>query len=396
MILTTQNIVHYILQRTWFKRFIKLEFFQESEKLNEIEFSKLFDANPRNNIFRCKISNETAFIFKQPKYLTSGTTWMIYKENLFYQYFQRKNKSLLPSFYWFDSHYHILILPYLLPLKLPQFQKLDEGNRHVGIHTFSKNIAESLARFHSRFKITNSEEYTAYVSYAQSFTTPYSDLLTQLKYGYKRPEFLNEVTFSQWRSVPFVKSQIYEFLWTDEVFKKLLSFSNSLNKNPKQMIHGDLKLDNLLVEDNKIKFIDFELVSIGEIEWDIICLIESVFSQSVFKYYLPPADKCFFFYSFIQNYRKKNTTTSYTEMVQKSFIFWAIRKIDKIRTVINISNFEYESKIIKTLLSETNELVNDFENYQPNDPKSFTKNLYHIFNNLENVSNKTNNISTIS
>jgi thiamine kinase-like enzyme len=72
---------------------------------------------------------------------------------------------------------------------------------------------------------------------------------------------------------------------------KLVSQNNDLVKalnnltalwQPNCLIHNDIKLNNILINDNQtIKIIDWEMVSIGDRYWDLACFFQSLYFYKI-------------------------------------------------------------------------------------------------------------------
>jgi serine/threonine protein kinase len=53
---------------------------------------------------------------------------------------------------------------------------------------------------------------------------------------------------------------------------------------PNCLIHNDIKLNNILINnDQKIKVIDWEMVSIGDSYWDLACFVQSLYFYKIFS-----------------------------------------------------------------------------------------------------------------
>lgn len=97
MILSTYNLLNYVLLRKW-KNAFSDSFIPQYITSGEVQMQDIAPNNPRNIILRLEI-NKVAYVFKQPKSLTSGATWSIFKENQFYDKF----KTYLDFFYPVNS-----------------------------------------------------------------------------------------------------------------------------------------------------------------------------------------------------------------------------------------------------------------------------------------------------
>ena len=142
MQLTSLNTIHYVLQQNWRGEFSVLE-----KILVDNNFSvEVIDKNqPRNTILKI-ITSEKSFIFKQPKYITSGATWLINSEAKFYENF---GQNLANS--KFDFNYHVLVLDFLEHYNIP---KLDTNEN---LKKVQNDLSKLLAVFHNNFSISNNK-----------------------------------------------------------------------------------------------------------------------------------------------------------------------------------------------------------------------------------------------
>ncbi|RYX90980.1 hypothetical protein EON78_06825, partial [bacterium] len=142
----------------------------------------------------------------------------------------------------------------------------------------------------------------------------------------------------------------------------------------KYLIHGDLKIENLLQQKGQdiLKFIDFENVSQGDNAWDFACFVESVLYQlplrrgaTADKYKESLMKRFFFFAVYLNTYCEE---CNFDENQHRDFLyrvlkFWGIRKLEKLR--LYDGNFNYLLKsldVIKKLLLETDFYIDQIYN----------------------------------
>lgn len=349
MILTAYNLQNYILQRNFYGFLGDIENILESD-FSKITFQNIDSSSPRNTLLLCEINGGGKFVFKQPKFLTNGATWYIIKESKFYQNFVNNEKIYITNSYWFDDNYNILILPYFerFELKLPlEVQK--------EIIQLPKFLGEELASFHSELK---QHTHLYFKNFADNFQPTYQIFIRQLIQGYKSPSFLDENLFRNWVKMksPVPKNILYGFLWKksiSEALEKIFSISNE-----SQIIHGDLKKENLLIDGSNLKFIDFESFSLGDVAWDLACLAESYLSSVLFRNNLDATQRFTFFDNLITNYVEKAKLSSEKkeDIYERTLIFYALRLLESFRNILLTKYIDVNLPIIELILIRHNEI----------------------------------------
>lgn len=292
---------------------------------------------------KCTLNNHS-YVFKQPKYLIGYATWHINIENNFYS-----NFSDLTVNCCFDPKNYILVLPFL--------ENFTKNYYNIDAGILAKSIADKLAFFHRSLELSN---HTAelYVKTNTLTAEPiYAHLLNQLKQGYGRDYFLDEVVFTSFTNpqILLYRSIVYDFINSDLFRKHLFNFSCDWDSDT--LIHGDLKTQNIFKYKDSIEFIDFEFVSVGDKTWDIACIIESFLHDSPIKN--KPKNSELFFTTFIETYCTQLGLGIESKRVVYSKVmkFWAIRIIDKWRRnnikIIPNDIFRKNLNRVKLLLTET-------------------------------------------
>lgn len=380
MLLSTYNLIGYILQRTWSDDFEELEFFQNHSKFSNVEITELNVENPRNNLFKFRV-NDSIFVFKQPKFLTSGSTWLIYKEFQFYEEFEDA-RNFLPSFFEFDKDYNILLMPFLQNLEIPNL--LDGNNEVIAdeIKDFAINLGKKVAEFHLKLKPNPKKLSKSFIRQISAFHPHYQFFFNSIKLGYKRPQYFDEVVFPIWKNAFSNKKQLYEFFWNTKIYNSLLSFSETWQKNNQYLIHGDLKIENILLEGNVPKFIDFELVALGDGAWDLACLIDSVLHSDTFTTDTPPWKRYYFAYYLIEGYEEINNQPK-SNLIERVLKFYALKRLERYKKLNDITSFLFEAPSIEKILVDTDEVVKAFKRDIEKDLDSvhFIKSIfnYHVY-----------------
>lgn len=355
MLLTAYNLPNYILQKSADKRFSALSNFFSSDNLCLIE--NIDKNNPRNILLKCT-AGEQSFVFKQPKYLTNGGTWLITNEYLFYEAFPKL--KVKAQQYSFDEHYKVLVLPYLH--SLTAFD--DIISYAIKLQSYANQAASSLALFHQSLDTKANLGVKKFVQNNCAYSVSiYANFISLLQRGYKRPQFLDEVVFPAFASIAPTRAILHNFLNNETLFQSINDLSAQWAEN--HLIHGDLKIENLLQDkdDALLKFIDFENVTQGDNAWDFACFVESALYQlplrrgaNAEKHKESLMKRFFFFAIYLNTYCEQ---LGFNEIEHRNFLsrvlkFWAIRKLEKFR--LYDGNFNYLLKsldVIKNLLTKT-------------------------------------------
>jgi thiamine kinase-like enzyme len=360
MLLTAYNLPDYILQKSADKKFYMLSNIFSVYKPCYIE--NIDENNPRNTLLKYT-TNEKSFVFKQPKFLTNGGTLLISNEYHFYKSFP--NLQVKSQQFSYDEQYKILVLPYLY--SLPGLSEVI--NRSTDLQNYAQQAAESLALLHlslDREVIPAVKKFTK-GTYSYAIST-YGNFISLLQRGYNRPQFLDEVVFPAFANIAPTRAILHHLLNNEHIFESINHLSGQWVD--KYLIHGDLKIENLLQEKGQevLKFIDFENVSAGDNAWDFACFAESVLYQlplrrgnTIEKHSESLMKRFYFFAVYLNSYCEK---MNFNEKEHRHFLrrvlkFWAIRKLEKFR--LYDGNFDYFMKsidVIKKLLLETEFYMN--------------------------------------
>lgn len=367
MLLTAYNLPDYILQKSADKKFYMLSNIFSVYKPCFIE--NIDESNPRNILLKYT-TNEKSFVFKQPKFLTNGGTWLISNEYYFYKSFP--NLPVISQQFSFDEHYKILVLPYLH--SLPALGEVI--NCSASLQNYAKQTAESLASLHLSLDREATPAVKRFVKANCSYSiSTYGNFISLLQRGYNRPQFLDEVVFPAFASIAPTRAILHYFLSNEHIFESINDLSGQWLD--KYLIHGDLKIENLLQEKGQevLKFIDFENVSIGDNAWDFACFTESVLYQlplrrgnTIEKHNESIMKRFYFFAVYLNSYCEKMNfnETEHSHFLYRVLKFWAIRKLEKFR--LYDGNFDYfmnSLDVIKNLLLETDFYMNQIYSSGP-------------------------------
>lgn len=359
MLLTAYNLPGYLLQKNCYSGFSALSNIISGN--GEFLIEQLDTNNPRNTLLKCTL-DEHSFVFKQPKFVTSGGILPILNEYLFYNSFP--GLVVKTSQFSFDAQYHILLLPYLQ--SLPELTEVISCSSNLEI--YASKAAHSLALFHQYLKTDNNPAVKVFVqnncfnsiSYYQSF-------INLLLRGAKHPLFLDEMVFHAFAYIAPSRAILHSFLHKKSFIESLEDLSTHFNED--YLVHGDLKIENLLQAkgENTLKFIDFENVSKGDHAWDLACFLESVLYQPAFRRNASAekrnetlSKRYFFFAEYLNCYCQTfdfNDIEHY-RFISKVLKCWALRKLEKLR--IYDGNFNYfltSMEVIKKLMLDTDKYI---------------------------------------
>lgn len=355
MLLTACNLPNYILQKRADKKFYMLSNIFSAGNTCLIE--NIDENNPRNTLLKYTTGHQS-FVFKQPRFLTNGGTWLISNEYHFYKSFP--DLPVKSRQYSFDEHYKVLVMPYLY--SLPTFD--DVIGCSSELQAYAQQTACSLALLHHSLDRANNPAVRKYIQANCSYSaSTYGNFISILQRGYNRPLFLDEVAFPALANIAPTRAILHHFLSNPLIFKSINDLSNQWTD--KYLVHGDLKIENLLQEKGQeiLKFIDFENVSAGDNAWDFACFVESVLYQlplrraATTEKHKESLMKRFFFFAVYLNTYCEHMNFSEAEhrhFLRRVLKFWAIRKLEKFR--LYDGNFNYFLKsldVIKKLLLET-------------------------------------------
>lgn len=355
MIITKLNLIHYIFQQNWKDDFTILNNIIDNRQSYEVR--GIDDLNLRNSLIKIMVNNE-CFIFKQPKYLMNGATWLINSEAKFYQEFgQSFTKSV------FDDKNYILVLGYLDEYNVTAFSK-DENVRVKKIDELSKLLSD----FHLRFAIKDKKVKTFIRKNFLTKSSVYISFFNQLKKGYHRNDYLDEMVFNSLnnRNDKDRRDVLYDFLQNATFFDVLDDFADEWFEFDNYLIHGDIGIGNILIRNNIPVLSDFELVSKGDNAWDVACLIESVLmfirKQEGYSANIGLAFTNVFLDQYLQ---KLNLIENKKRFVIRVLKFLAIRKLEKFRhsqAGFSANYFFRELERIEKLFIETHKYYDHITN----------------------------------
>lgn len=331
MNLSAQNIIEYIFHKAWENSILQdYDFFNDNLKIEQLD-----EFNVRNTIIKVSINNDN-FIFKQPKQIINGASWPIINEARFYSFEQSITNCEFSSY--FDTYRNILIVKY--------FEPISKNKILIAIPLISKKLRE----FHNYLFLESEVEIYAQ-KYLSATSNPYKDFLRILIKGHENDTFRDEVIFPALMNPNlWIRREIlYNFLNQHFIFLGINKINEiSLNSN---LIHGDIKINNIGFKNETIYLFDFELVSKGDTAWDIACLLDSIFYSLFNKTY--EKDKGIsLFKNVVENYNENSIN-----FFERVILFWAIKKIERFKTQnIRQSYFLKEIDSIKLFLEKSSEI----------------------------------------
>jgi hypothetical protein len=258
MVITTKNIVHYLLDQ----RLISAESVVDGDFM-------CIEATRRNRNFKILRKNGRSLFIKQVKSYDQQSLTSLLREAQSY-HLASKNPAftelakLMPKMISYDAGRNILVLELL-----QEAENLSEMHQRLG--SFPDSIATSLGRslgcYHQDVRLMINE-----VNSKKVFPGVLPWMLT-LNEQYINQAKLADPRFKQFFSII---ADYPEFLHSIELLR------NSWQIN--SLIHGDMKWDNCMVcqheggNDLTLKIIDWELADLGDSGWDVGAVFQTFLS----------------------------------------------------------------------------------------------------------------------
>ena len=267
MILANSNVIHYL---------IALNSSKSKEDLVEFRDNFLFEKyrifqtkNPRvefkNRSFTVVAKNKSAqnFFLKQPKNFDYLNKNQLEREYSFYNLIENEQelKRIIPKFFDYDEKLSISVFRYV-----ENFGTVDllEGENCVLL----ENLGKSLSSVHTA---------------CNQFLTLDKAKIFQKLYPSK-VFFMADNNASNLNKENLDRLNLNDlntFLVEHHKYRKIINDAQALwlsDSDSKTLIHGDLKLNNVIIDSDKnVWIIDWENVLIGNPEWDYATLLFSIF-----------------------------------------------------------------------------------------------------------------------
>jgi thiamine kinase-like enzyme len=258
MILTQENIVHYLID----KNFVTAQTVVNGDFMVQ-------DITRRNRNFKIILKNQKGLFVKQVKNWDAQSVNSLSREATSYSLAQHDEnfnglKQLMPNLIYHDRQRNIIILELF-----SQSENLSE--MHIRLGTFPIDIASSLAlslgTYHKKVSLSIDK-----VKEKKIFPQALPWMLT-----------VNQQYLQQVKNVDANHFQFFSII--DKYPEFLTSIEQLRNQwQTNSLIHGDMKWDNCLVykEDNnpnlQLKIIDWELADLGDSAWDVGAIFQTYLS----------------------------------------------------------------------------------------------------------------------
>lgn len=281
MILANSNVIHYL---------IALNSSKSKEDLLEFKDNFLFEKyqifqtkNPKvefkNRSFNVVSKNKNAqnFFLKQPKNFDYLNKNQLEREDLFYNLIEDEEnlKSIIPKFFDYNEKLSISVFRYVENFGTVCIL---EGENYGLL----ENLGKSLSSVHTACK-----QFLA------------SDKAKKFQKLYPSKVFFmadnNASNLNKENLDRLNLNDLNTFLMVHPEYRKIINDAQALwlsDSDSKTLIHGDLKLNNIIIDSDKnVWIIDWENVLVGNPEWDCATLLFSIFltentsniPESIFK-----------------------------------------------------------------------------------------------------------------
>jgi thiamine kinase-like enzyme len=263
MIISPFSVYHFLLGLPYEMRNEILRNLRDN--LDSVDISAIYIDNPKNTFLRVSSTNFN-YIIKQPKLYKPEQSWMIDVEAEFYKKFKHK-KYLINNFYYHNAN-KTLFLPLLETLKFR-----------------GENLGYLINQWHSDMLLKKQSNKKFSKNSILNNGTPYQRLVDILKITRNNRQSLNDTFYKVNLEGKALDQQekIIDFLYEKNTKEFFIDWIDETKKIKTHIIHGDLRIENIILLQEQHKIIDFELVCEGDPMWDIAQIIESIFSQNIFK-----------------------------------------------------------------------------------------------------------------
>ena len=243
MILTAENIVHYLLDRN----------ILSAESVVDGDLT-VVDMTRRNRNFKILRKTDAGYFVKQVKNYDPPSLSSLAREAQSYWLAKydpgfKGISNLMPRLIHYDQPHHILIMELF-----PGYEDLTEMYQRLGNIPVSiaRSLGSSLGIYHKDVDLTRDG-----IDARKIFPAALPWMLTLT------PDYLRQIKNTDANHQQFVAilEQYPEFL--DSIGQLRAGWQvNSL-------IHGDMKWDNCIVYKDELKIIDWELADLGDSAWDV-------------------------------------------------------------------------------------------------------------------------------
>ncbi len=275
MLLTPYNSIPYLLHN-------EHKLISSEDILEDKYYAHYQQGFSRNTtiVINSEDNNKQRYFLKQPRYFEEKNIETLVIEAIIYSYFKDNPEVniLLPKFFFYDDVNIILGVECLNPLygfidtfSITNTQKIfDENSLKLENQGNQMSILAALTlkklRTHKDFTRKEIESKTRNAWIFDKGFKP--TVLT----------FTNNDRKKVLMSKESEMVQIGEFVNEEEVIKNL----SSLKWDNSYLIHGDIKLDNLIYIEsdvNKLKIVDWEFAAFGDYRWDAAGLIKEFWKK---------------------------------------------------------------------------------------------------------------------
>lgn len=256
--ITLDNIISYLMER---------KLIDAKSIVNDN--LKIIDSSRRNRIFQVRKDDGGNLVIKQPRLTDINNLITIRNEALLYLLVRKEQdfailKGIMPEIIDFDEERSIMITELIEDTRTV-------NDNHARWGELRREELESLGR--------------AMAIYHRVFSE-YMDKLKFIKYGFIPAATIIRPTPGIFVDIKHDALKLLKMIQEYPVFNKLVDDLSS-SWEYKTLIHGDIKLDNILIKDDtSIRIIDWEGAMIGDPAWDI----GSIFQEFIKLYmYIQPS-----------------------------------------------------------------------------------------------------------
>jgi thiamine kinase-like enzyme len=267
MILANSNVIHYLIALNSSKSKEDLvefrdKFLFEKYQIYQTKSPKVEFKNRSFNVVS-KNKNAQSFFLKQPKNFDYLNKNQLEREDAFYNLIEDEEglKHIIPKFFDYNEKLSISVFRYV---ENPGTVDILEGENYALL----ENLGKSLSFVHTACKqfLTSDKVKIFQKLYPSKVFFMADNNASNLNKENLERLNLNDLNY---------------FLMEHPEYRKIINDAQALwlsDSASKTIIHGDLKLNNVIIDSDKnVWIIDWENVLIGNPEWDYATLLFSIF-----------------------------------------------------------------------------------------------------------------------
>lgn len=259
LIIELENIVPYLLKNNLIHKKSVVE-----------DRVTIKDVSRMNKNIQVIQGSENSYIVKQPQLSNSYDNEFVNREAKFYNVIQNKTNLLtnkiMPQFIKYDKKNAILLLEFIHNAEsfATYYESVKNNKKQILLA-----LADLIALYHNEFSDYIDDSLFSFLP----DTLPITLFIVR-----PRPEIMTVISPGNYQLLRAMQQET-------EIYPYIQDIPNFWNKST--IIHGDMKLDNVLLKNTQdtddyiLRVIDWELVLKGDPLWDVACIISNIIERDL-------------------------------------------------------------------------------------------------------------------